>query len=551
MQAKIISSLEKCFLDESIGSKPQLSSFSMFKNERYSLQFCFQNTDCEMNWEKESVRFRIEGDFKDFAKVYDVVSIPSNLPCYPEYHDDNYLRETPGLFPDLLQPITAETRLPIIRHLNSVWVELDPCGSLTAGNYTIKGVFINEAGEEVESASAQVEIIDAELPPQDLIYTQWFYTDCLMQYYEVEAWSERHWEIIENFLMNATRYGMNMVLTPLLTPELDTYIGGYRPTTQLVDITLDDGKYSFDFSRVGRWVEMCQRVGIKYFEINHFFSQWGAKACPQVVAKVNGEEKRIFGWDNASDSPEYTEFLQALIPEFLAYMKALGQDKNCRFHISDEPSPENIELYKKVSSVVKELVAGYPTMDALSHYEFYETGAVECPVAPNNKIEPFLEHGVPDLWTYYCCGQHTDVSNRFFAMPSARTRIIGLQFYKFQIAGFLHWGYNFYNNQYSYHPINPFICSDGDYFAPSGDTYSVYPGPHGEPWPSLRQALFFDALQDQRALKLCEELWGREHVIELMEADIDPITFKEYPKSADYILTLREKVAAAIKKKIQ
>ena len=29
----------------------------------------------------------------------------------------------------------------------------------------------------------------------------------------------------------------------------------------------------------------------------------------------------------------------------------------------------------------------------------------------------------------------------------ARTRVIGAQFWKYKIAGFLQWGYNFYNSQ--------------------------------------------------------------------------------------------------------
>ena len=341
MQAKIISSLEKCFLDESIDTKPQLKSFSMLKNERYSFCVCFTKPDATMDWQKETLRFRLEGAFKDYANLYKIGHIPSSLPCYPTHNDDNYLRETPGLYPDLLEPITEETRLPAITHLNTLWVELEPDGGLAAGNYTIEGAFINEAGEERARVSVEAEIIDAVLPPQELMYSQWFYTDCLMQYYNLETWSERHWEIIENFLCNATRYGMNMVLTPLLTPELDTYVGGYRPTTQLVEITLQNGEYHFDFSRVKRWVETCLRAGIKYFEINHFFSQWGAKFCPQVVAKVDGVEKRIFGWEDPSDSPRYADFLRALVPAFIEYMKSLGADKLCRFHISDEPRAEN------------------------------------------------------------------------------------------------------------------------------------------------------------------------------------------------------------------
>jgi hypothetical protein len=372
-----------------------------------------------------------------------------------------------------------------------------------------------------------------------------------MQYYGTEAFDERHWQIIENFMGNMRRYGMNMVLTPVLTPELDTYIGGERPTTQLVGITLENGKYSFDFSKLGRWVDLCDKCGIQYLEINHFFTQWGAKACPKVIATVDGKEKQIFGWDTPSESDAYKEFLYALIPQMLSYLKSKnGADKRCFFHISDEPHKEHLEQYAKVSSMIRPLLEGYPIIDALSDYDFYASGATTCPVPACNHMDVFLEKEVPNLWTYYCCGQSVDVSNRFFAMPSYRTRIIGTQFYKFNIAGFLHWGYNFYNNQYSYATVNPFLCSDGEGFSPSGDTYSVYPGKDGQPWPSLRQAVFYDGLQDLRALKLCESLYGREYTMALLEKDIDPSTFKHYPHDSDYLLQLRRRLNTAIKEKV-
>ena len=135
-------------------------------------------------------------------------------------------------------------------------------------------------------------------------------------------------------------------------------------------------------------------------------------------------------------------------------------------------------------------------------------------------------------------------------MPSARNRIIGMQLYKFEIEGFLHWGYNFYNSQFSYESINPFLCSDAGAFFPSGDAYSVYPGKNGTPWPSLRQLVFGEDLQDLRALKLCEQLYGREYTMELLEQGVAPITFDSYPKDADYILNLRQRINQAIAQKI-
>ena len=549
MRARIISSLEKCFPGQTVPEKHQLSCFSMLKNERFSLQVCY---DCEeiIN-DKQIVYFSIESPLADAIRVYQVKCIPSLMPVYRHQHDDNYLRTQPGLFPDLLQPWQPSDRLPASNVLNALWLEVDPQGSYDAGTYPISCIFTDANGNRAAEVTVTAQIIDALLPPQEINFTQWFYTDCLMQYYGTKAFDAHHWQIIENFMGNAARYGQTMILTPILTPELDTYVGGERPTTQLVDITLENGKYSFDFSKLGYWVDLCDKVGIRYLEINHFFSQWGATACPKVIATVDGVEKQIFGWDTPSDGDAYREFLYALIPQMLAYLKSKnGADKRCYFHISDEPHKEHLEHYSKLCGMLKPLLEGYPIMDALSDYDFYANGATTCPVPGTNRIEPFLEHNVPNLWTYYCCSQNVDVSNRFFAMPSARTRIIGTQFFKFNIAGFLQWGYNFYNNQYSYAPINPFLCSDGEGFAPSGDTYSVYPGKDGQPWPSLRQAVFYDALQDLRALKLCENLYGREYTMTLLEEGIAPITFKKYPKEDSYLLNLRQKLNAAIEAKV-
>ena len=61
-------------------------------------------------------------------------------------------------------------------------------------------------------------------------------------------------------------------------------------------------------------MEACKKAGIKYFEHSHLFTQWGAKHAPKVIATVNGEKKRIFGWDVLAVSDEYKEFLAAFMP---------------------------------------------------------------------------------------------------------------------------------------------------------------------------------------------------------------------------------------------
>ena len=69
----------------------------------------------------------------------------------------------------------------------------------------------------------------------------------------------------------------------------------------------------------------------------------------------------------------------------------------------------------------------------------------------------------------------TGASKGIDSMPSARTRILGTQLYKFGIEGFLHWGYNFYFAGRSRKFINPFMVTDAAGAFPSGDPFILYP----------------------------------------------------------------------------
>ena len=436
--------------------------------------------------------------------------------------------------------------------LHAVWVTLDPRDTVEAGVYPVTVNLM--AGDTVAaSASLTVEVLNADLPEQEMKVTQWFHCDCLANYYDCEPWSERHWRIVESFARTAVENGINLLLTPLLTPPLDTAVGGERRTVQLLDVTVTDGAYSFGFEKLDRWIDMCDRVGVRYFEISHLFTQWGAGHAPKVMATVDGDYRRIFGWETDATGPEYTGFLRTMLPAFLAHMKARGDDRRCLFHISDEPSGEQLEQYRRSKAVVADLLEGYTIMDALSNYDFYEQGVVTTPIPSNDHIEPFLAGGVPGLWTYYCCGQCLNVSNRLIAMPSWRNRSIGMQFYKYDIAGFLQWGYNFYNNMHSVDTVDPYSDASGEYWVPAGDAFSVYPAQDGTAYESLRLVVFHEALEDVRAMRLCESFYGKERVMaEIEQVFGRPITFSTCAVMSAEVLAVRarvdELIAEALKK---
>ncbi|MCI8590331.1 MAG: DUF4091 domain-containing protein [Clostridiales bacterium] len=552
LSVKFISSLEKCFLDEKFEDKPALKSISMLNNEHLSVQYLMYESDLSVQT-KLVCKVKVVSDLADCITLRGVEQVNVSMPATTGWNDDNYLRKTPGLYPDLLTPLRYDgCALASVRELRCLWVDIRPNGKYPAGKYPVTIELYDEQGQTLyASASLEVEIIGAALPEQKLIYTQWFYADTLAVYYNVEMFSERHWEIIENYIKAAVDGGINAILTPILTPPLDTKVGGERPTNQLVDIYVNNGVYSFGFDKLDRWIDLLLKYNVKIIEMSHLFTQWGAKHAPKVIATVDGVTKKIFGWETDARSDEYGDFLVTFLKALLAYLKEKGVDQMCCYHISDEPHLDHLESYIAAKSKVQEVLKDYPIIDALSDIDFYKTGAVEHPVPGNNTVEAFIEEKVEHLWTYYCCSQAVDVSNRFVAMPSARNRIISTQFYKYDIEGFLHWGFNFYFNRFSDSLVNPYQDASGDYFVPAGDAFSVYPKADGTALDTIHFLVFKHAIEDLRAMELCESLYDKDYVMELIEGDLyEKITFTKYPKDAEYLLTLREKLNAAIKAKL-
>jgi hypothetical protein len=384
-----------------------------------------------------------------------------------------------------------------------------------------------------------------------LLHTNWFHSDCLADYYHVPALSEEHWQIIENFAKAAREMGVTMLLTPLFTPPLDTEIGTYRTTVQLIDVTVENGQYTFGFDKLKRWVDMCHRCGIEYFEMSHLYSQWQTNNPPQIVATVDGEYKRIFGWDDIATDAPYREFLACFLPQLVEKLKEWGIADHCRFHIKDEPHVTFRETYKAEKAQVEPYIPGFKIMDAMSHFDYVESGVIKCPVPIVDcaELDKFREACKGDYWLYYCCGPEDTYTNRFFAQPSYRTRILGTQLYVENAQGFLHWGYNFYNSERSRKHINPFCVTDGYEAFPSGDAFIVYPGEDQKPQESIRYMLMRQAMYDLRAMQLLESKIGREAVEAIINEDVDSkLTLANYPRTNAYLPTLRDKINREIEK---
>lgn len=543
-EMKLLSSLAKVFQDETPVYQPECLKLSALWGETVSFQAAYTG-DFFM---RERLDVRVVSQIEKWVRVRTVEQVPVGRATNGVV-DDNYLKTTSGLYPDLLRDLKDGKAVVCSHQWRSLWIDVDVTEEIKAGDYEIEIQLVKEE-ETVCSAVMKVQVIGTALPKLDIMHTEWMHADCLADYYHVEVFSEEHWKILENYFHEYVKRGCNMMLTPLFTSPLDTAVGLERTTTQLIDVEVRDGEYRFGFEKMKRWVDLCKDCGIEYYEMSHLFSQWGAKYAPKIAATVDGREEKIFGWHTPAVG-EYTKFLQSFLPELIRKLREWGIAEVTYFHISDEPREEHLESFKAAKESLGNLLDGFHTFDALSSYEFYRHGLIDKPIPGNNEIEEFLAHGLTDMWTYYCTGQFYEVSNRFMSMPSARNRIYGVQLYKYDIIGILHWGYNFYNSQFSTRHINPYEVTDADSAFPSGDPFLVYPGADGCPEESIRMMVHYEALTDLRALELLESLTGKEYVLELIEGELaEPITFKRYPKSDMYLITLRNRVNREIARRL-
>lgn len=553
LETKLISSLGKIFPDEVKGEG--LKSASLLTNEAFSFQVAFKN----------------EESFNEITRVYVRVETDLDITLISEYFEgyvpviradfansDNYFeRKTAGLYPDPLfarktnaeilddgppwLPIwTEQNQKYLIESANDsykgLWFTINENGEdIKAGKYYIKVLFYNSDNREcIGEEILDLNIIDACLPKQTLTYTAWFHCDCLADTYGVEVFSDRFFEIMRSYINLAAKTGMNMILLPAFTPPLDTSHGKERKTTQLVKVEMNDGKYSFDFSLMKKYIELCRECGIESFEHSHLFTQWGALSAPKIMATVDGEYKKIFGWETDSKSEEYVIFLRHYLKAIKVFLVEMNLEKNIMFHISDEPPIKHISYYENAFSIVADELKDYICGDALSDFEFYKKGYTNRPIVAvvSSEIDNFAEN-CDDYWVYYTNGELTEnVSNRTISVPSARNRVLGLQMYVGGAKGFLHWGYNYYYGALSRGLFNPMANPCG-YKQLAGASYIVYPDISGEPIPALRMKVFYEAINDYRALQLLESLIGRDSVLHFIEKTVGKVNYKYCPTNKE------------------
>ena len=537
---------------------PVLTAFSLCRNEAFSFQMAYRITDGSAAAIPFHVRIRTKLPICCYA-----------VSCVPVIHADFpplEPRQPIGLYPDILLPKAVNPEISVVhtytdKHYevgektqlwayNDSWQALwftvnEDAAALEPGTYDITLELFSRTGERAGETGLSLEVLPQALPPQRLLYTNWFHCDCLADWYHAEIFSDRFFEIARDFIRKAARNGMNMILLPAFTPPLDTPVGEERMTAQLVRVTAENGEYRFDFSLLKRFIDLCRAEGIEYFEHSHFFTQWGAAHAPKVMADTPEGQIRIFGWDTDALGNDYIAFLRAYLTRFRAFLQEEGLAGHVLFHISDEPGAASFRQYEAAYNKLADLLEGCMVGDALSDPAYADL--VPIPIATTTHVHEFV--GKCDtLWCYYTGALVREgLPNRLIQMPRERNRDLGYLMYYYRIRGFLHWGYNFYYGELCHGLVDPFLNPSGGY-PNAGTSYCVYPAPDGTAYQSVRQKVFAEGLIDMRALELLESLSDRSVCEAIITKHFGVPDFFRAPASPEALIAFRAEVNDAIRR---
>ena len=498
------------------------------RNERVSFQACARNMSAE-----EAVTADLSASAPDGIEVQ--IRRVGYVPI-KHLNTDTPLAELegadhiPGFVPDPLYPESSVTAGPL--ETNAFWVNVSVPADAEPGEKLIMLSF--KVGEDVVAELSAKVIVSSLVvqPRKDFPVTHWFYADALCDWYKLEPWEDRLWEMARSYIQDLIDHGNNCVYVPIFTPPTD---GVKRPTQLLKVTTPSEGKYEFDFSDVRKWVKLALECGAEYFEWTHLFSQWGVKNAIRIYRDNADKESLLWPPETEATSDVYRNFLSQFLPAFHEFLLSEGIFEQSFFHLSDEPHGEQIVDYRAARAVLAELAPWMRVMDALSDVAYAVEGLTDIPIPSIGVARKFQEAGV-DAWAYFCCGPRGPYLNRFTDTPLAKIRMSGWLFYKLRAQGFLHWGYNYWYKSQTQQMIDPFAELAGGIWPrwSNGDTFVVYPGAEG-PLDSIRWEMFGQSLRDYALLQTA----GIDPD-DAMLAEIND--YNDFPKTEDWITQTRRKI---------
>lgn len=402
-----------------------------------------------------------------------------------------------GYYPD---PVFIVPSIDVKRDITQpIWIRVDvpktALPGLYSGTITIGGSLAGDKFEMTDQMNLRVYPVVLNEP--SLMVTNWYSMDpkVTKHFYghDVELYSQDYWNILEAFAEKMAYCYQNMAL---ISP------------VSLTQFTLQDGKYSFDFTNFDRTVELFEKAGIdKRIEGGHLGSRAGDWMSPFIVNVPVGNKPsgEVITVALPAENDSTKTYIAQFIPALVAHLKDKGWYDKYMQHIADEPiGGASAASYVAISKLVKAAAPDIKIIEACHSKDLENIIDVWVPqldyYSSDNAFYQERQKAGDEVWFYTCLAPQGQFANRFLDQPLIKTRLLHWINYKYGATGYLHWGLAHWGTDDPYNQTT-LMNTEGGNTLPGGDCWIVYPD-NGTLHGSIRLDAMRDGIADYELLKM-------------------------------------------------
>jgi hypothetical protein len=405
------------------------------------------------------------------------VPLTKNTPNQPS---DALNRTAPAMYPEFLM---AEDEISIAKgRYQSIWLTVKIPQDAAAGTYA-GSVTVNSLQGE-QSLPLTLTVYPFSLPAErHLKVVEWYQTGDFERFHGIkEKYSQDWFAMLGKYADNMAAHRQNLFPVPMNSIEIRRS---------------ENGKLEFDFSRFDQIAQVFWNTGkMDYLETGGM-GRFGEPGWSSTEILLNdftvtdlktGEQVEMAG----------TEVIPSLLPAFENHLRQKGWLEKTLFHVRDEPSLHNALAWREMSAYIHKYAPELIRIDAIETTFLLDD--IEIAVPKLDALQSWYEsyrkwqQEGNELW-FYTVGiyQGSLLPNKTIDMPLMDSRILHWLNYKYDAIGYLHWGWNQWNED-PYQDV-------GMHF---GDAWHVYPVREGV-LNSLRWEQMRNGIQDYEYFWMLED----------------------------------------------
>ncbi len=366
-----------------------------------------------------------------------------------------------------------------------IWLTFDIPINAACGTYT--GAITIFVGEDDLSVPVTVHVHGAAVPSKrGLKVTNWVNLDAMQRWNGCAFHDERFWKFVKVYAENMAVHRQNMIVIPIF---------GFYSSAELVEVSVDGNGLKFDFANFDRYAQTFLDAGFSYLEGSH----------------LGWVDETIFGWyvkdgklarkNFPAMSPEAETYLSQFLPALQSHLKDKGWIDIYYQHVRDEPGDSHKATYDHTRALMRKYSPRIMTIEA-THSTTIDPPTIMVPLLSHfgenyGFYKTLMEKG-QEVWFYTACGPNGSYANRFLDIHLLKVRYLHWLNFKYGATGFLEWGYNFWEH---FNPISDIYTTWSVGPLPPGDSYVVYPTPHGV-LDSVRWEIERDGIEDYELLSV-------------------------------------------------